>query len=201
LFQLYLKKIAYTYIYIKMSESDVVLHLTEKIPIPYVRRIIPCLPEGHQDVRVLEYYISIDNKDKAILVDEKGIVSCKSQYRYAKNRSCGRIYSANSFQRLSNRTKSKIAAELQRNGIYLCQLDIVNCFHTIAEQILSSEKIENLELLSYCLNRTEIVDNILESHTMYTRKDIKKFFTAALHGGKGVHGIPQIDKFVTFIGD
>ena len=150
-----------------MSES--VLTLTEKIPVKCIRSIIPCLPEGHRDLTVLEYYTFIDNKEKHVLVDSSGILSCKSSYRYAKNKTDGRLYSSMSFQKLTNRTKSKIAAGLREHGIYLCQLDIVNCFHTIAEQILSSENIEHLELLSYVLDRDTIISKILESHTMYTR--------------------------------
>lgn len=157
----------------------------EPVDVVEVERLLKELPPCHQDIYLLKH---------AQKYARDGYY--EAEYRYAKDLSFGRLFASRGLQRMSRAVRSRCA------GRGIVEIDVRNCFPTLLEQVQNRFEILAPVLAYYNANRDVIIAEIMRTHIMFDRDNVKQMFLASQHQGsylnvecnRGVR-IDFLDKF------
>ena len=149
------------------TENAVRKSLVEWYQLGKVAALIERLPESHHDKKTLRHIITHANPDGCI----------EAKYQHGHGIGFGRVYAPHSFQKLTTDVRNIVCNDV------LIDIDMDNCYPTIALQIFQRNGIDTPILKRYVHQRGEIITNIIETHPPMDRDTIKLSFIVALHNG------------------
>lgn len=150
-----------------MADKKFSYSRVERWDMAVVDRLLTELPVDHHDRPTLQSVKGRANEHGEIQVD----------YYYAKGLEIGRSYAVHAYQNVTQETRKRCA-----NGYYH-DYDMVNAYGEILLQVFKLRRIECPPLEEYVKNREQLFAEILTAAPCLNRKDIKKAFIVAMHGG------------------